>query len=268
MSFKENLLKKIRIDQIAKKVLASAGPPDSGRKIDKSAMKELLGMGLRQYRRERDLDLYRLESDGNILVLDNDLAIYKTTPEDVALRKSPTVKEMISVRNVVKILNDGDVVISKKADSVRTIREECIALLDLSYDESDIREMEKDGVASLESGYTDGVTEALSLFGELLGYVSAPKAFRMGNFKVMGASASGKGGETLFGPVVLYGMVYNTLRLIDTQIGTLDKGKAEFVHQVAMGKEKASCEGAEVFAFLREAVMQGKVSPCYQAPAS
>jgi len=257
MSFKENLLKKIQIDQIAKKVMASVGPPDSGRKLDKPAMQDLLGMGLRQYRKERDLDLYLLESDGNILVLDNELAIYKTTPEDVALRKSPTVREMISVRNVVRILNDADVVISKKEDSVRAIQEECVELLDLSYDKSDILELERDGVAALESGYTDGVTEVFSLFGELLGYASPPKALRMSNFKVMGASAPGKSGETLFGPIVIYGMVYNVLKLIERQVSSQDKAKTEFVHQVAMGKEKASCEGAEVFASLRDMVIQG-----------
>ena len=257
MSFKENLLKKIQIDQIAKKVMASVGPPDSGRKIDKSAMRDLLEMGLRQYRKERDLDLYPLESDGNILVLDNELAIYKTTPEDVALRKSPTVREMISVRNVVRILNDADVVVSKKEESIRTIREECVDLLDLSHDESDILGLEKDGRDSLESGYTDGVTEALSLFGELLGYISPPKALRMSNFKVLGASAPGKNGEMLFGPIVIYGMVYNSLRLIEAQISSLDKARTEFVHQVAMGKEKASCEGVEVFASLRDMVIQG-----------
>jgi hypothetical protein len=35
MSFKENLLKKIRIDKMTKIVLNSIGPPDSGRKVDK-----------------------------------------------------------------------------------------------------------------------------------------------------------------------------------------------------------------------------------------
>ncbi len=42
MSFKENLLKKIKIDRISKVVLASIGPLDSGRKIYKETMRDLL----------------------------------------------------------------------------------------------------------------------------------------------------------------------------------------------------------------------------------
>ena len=83
-----------------------------------------------------------------ILVLDNDLAIYNTTVYDVAMRKTPTVKEMMNPFNVVKILKDTDVVISKKEESVKTIQKECIDRLDLSYDESDLDEIAKDGTAS------------------------------------------------------------------------------------------------------------------------
>jgi hypothetical protein len=68
-------------------------------------------------RQERDLVLF-LETDGpgqtRILVLDNDLSIYNTSVDDVVLRKSPTVKEMVNIRNAIKILNDKDVVTSKK----------------------------------------------------------------------------------------------------------------------------------------------------------
>ena len=58
MSFKENLLKKIEIDKMAKQVIASMGPPESGRKIDKTIMRSLLEMSDYTYKRKRDLDLY------------------------------------------------------------------------------------------------------------------------------------------------------------------------------------------------------------------
>ena len=44
MSFKANLLKKIRIDTLANKAISSFGPPDSGMRIDKDAMASLLEM--------------------------------------------------------------------------------------------------------------------------------------------------------------------------------------------------------------------------------
>ena len=151
MSFKENLLKKIKIDKMGRQVIASIGPVGSGRKIDKKIMRKLLELADYTYKRKRDLDLYIENIDAEktrILVLDNDLAIYNTFVYDVAMRKSPTVKEMMNPFNVVKILKDTDVVISKKKDSVKTIQQECIAKLNLSFDASDLAEIAKDGLAS------------------------------------------------------------------------------------------------------------------------
>jgi len=78
MSFKDNLLKKITINQLSHKVLASIGSAESGLKIDKDTMRSLLEMSPYQYQKERDLDLYIQELDGElscILVLDNVLEI-------------------------------------------------------------------------------------------------------------------------------------------------------------------------------------------------
>lgn len=258
MSFKQNLLKKIKIDKMTKIVLNSVGSPDSGRKVDKKTMRSLLETGSYQFIQERDLDLYILQEDAGLkrmLVLDNGLAIYNTTVEDVVLRKSPTVKEMLNIRNIIKILNDKDVVLSKREESVKTIQKECIDMLDLSYNESDIEEIEKDGATALEIGDADGVIEALTLFAELLEYSHPPKAMKTGDYHVIGALTKGKNNEDLFGPIVMYSLTYNLLKLIEEQISSLDKGKIELMHQIAIGKEKASKEGHFVFTYLKEAVV-------------
>ena len=255
MSFKENLLQKIKIDKTAKQVIASIGPLDSDRKVDKEIMRRLLKMSSYTYRKERDLDLYIQDVDADktrILVLDNDLAIYNTFIEDVALRKSPAVKEMISIRNIIKILNDTDVVVSKKEESVKTIQKECIDMLDLSFDESDLDEIVKDGAASLDREYADGVIESLDLFAAILGYSPPPKAFKIGHHNIIGALTKKESGEIIFGPMVIYSIIHNSLKLIDQQVGSFDKGKMEFVHQVASGKEKAGAEGPDVFKYLKE----------------
>ena len=79
MSFKDNLLKKITIDQAAAKVISSLKKTADISSIDKEAMKRLLELSpYDTYRRERDLDLYIKSEDqglGKILVLDNGLAI-------------------------------------------------------------------------------------------------------------------------------------------------------------------------------------------------
>jgi len=259
MSFKENLLKKIEIDKMAEQVIASMGPPDSGRKIDKKIMRSLLEMTDYTYKRKRDLDLYIEDIDAEktrILVLDNDLAVYHTSVYDVAMRKSATVKEMMNPYNIVKILKDTDVVMSKKADSVGAIQKECIAKLNLFFDASDIDEIAEDGLASLGKEYTDGVVESLDLFAEILNYRNAPKAFGIRHNKIVGALTQKESGEDLFGPMVLYSMIHNTVKLVDKQIGSFDTGKIEFFQEVAAGKQKAAAEGPDVFQYLKAAALK------------
>ena len=259
MSFKENLLKKIKINQAAKRVIASIGPIDSGRKIDKNIMRELLETAGYHFQKKRDLDLYIKDIEAEktrIVVLDNDLAIYNTSVYDVAMRKSPTVKEMMNPFNVVKILKDTDVVVSKKEDSVKAIQQECIAHLDLTFSATDIDDIVNDGRASLDNAYADGVTECLDLFAEILSYCSAPMTFGIRHHKIVGKLIRKETGEDLFGPMVLYSMIHNTLKLVEQQIGSYDKGKIKFIQNVAEGKEDASMEGPDVFQYLKSAALK------------
>jgi len=259
MSFKDNLLKKININRTAKKVTNSIGPPDSERKTDKAAMQRLLEMSPYSLHKKRDLNLYIKgdpEKKGQILVLDNELAIYHTTADDVILRKSPTIKEMVSIRNAIKILSDSDVVISKREETVNTIRKESIDLLDLSFTKSDLKEIEKEGSASLENAYADGVIESLSLFSELLGFSPAPKTFKMRHCEIIGHLTKKESGEMVFGPVVIYSLAYNTLKLIEKKIGSFNKEEMEYFKEVIEEKQEAPKEGPDVFQYLKKAVVK------------
>ncbi|MHC4459651.1 MAG: hypothetical protein ACYS0I_21635 [Planctomycetota bacterium] len=261
MSFKENLLKKIEIDKLTNEILNSIGPPGSERKIDKDAMKRLLEKSTYRYQRERDLDLFIHEVDsgrGKILVLDNELPIYDTTIEDVAMRKSPYIKEMVNIRNAIKILKDSDVKISTKEDSLKTIQKECIDLLDLSFNESDIQKIEEDGAKSLERDYADGVTECLTLFAELLRFTPPPKVFKIRHHKIIGGSEIKESGEVLYGPIVVYSLIENEIKLIDERIGSFDRGKIEYFQSIVSGNQEAFKEGAEVFEYLRKAMLNQK----------
>jgi hypothetical protein len=256
MSFKHTLLEKLRIKALSRKVLATVGPVGSPLKVDREAMERLLQYARYEKKRERELDLYYKETGNDqkrILVLDNDLNIYHTTMEDALLRKNPTVKEMISIRNAIKILNDKDVVVSKKKDSVKAITKEAIDRLDLGFGISDLEEIEKDGIMALETGNADGVMESLDLFSDLLGYEETPKTFRLGNYKAHGRLVLKEGG-TAYGPILIYSDQENVLRLVDDVIEPHEKWKIDFLKQVAVGKEKADLEGADVFTFLKKAV--------------
>ena len=259
MSFKENLLTKLKIDNLAHKVIASIRPVESGSKVDKDAMRSLLEMSPYQHQKARDLDLYVEGIDQErkkIFVLDNELPIYQTTIDDVAMRKSPLIKEMVKIRNIIKILKDTDVKLSRKDESVIAIQKECIDQLDLSFNKSDIDEIARDGQAALERDYPEGVIECLELFAELLGYQPAPKAFQLGRSKIFGALTAKDGGEALYGPMIIYSLIHGTLKLIDEQISSFDKTKIEVVQQVAAGKQKAAVEGHDVFEYLKNTVLK------------
>jgi len=256
MSFKKNLLKKIEIKALSEKVLNSIGHGDSEKKIDKKSMIRLLEFSPYYAEKERDMDLYIYETGSDkkkILVLDNDLALYNTSISDVGLRKSPTVKEMLSIRNVIKILNDSDVIISKKEVSVRTIEEKCISLLDLGFNASDIDDIKKDGLVSLEKEYADGVIESLLLFAEILGYVSAPVPFNVSNHKIWGELKTKDGGEKLFGPIIIYSLIHNTLTLIKEPVSSSDKEKIETM--TGLKNSKDCVQGTDVFNFLAQAAI-------------
>ena len=141
---------------------------------------------------------------------------------------------------------------------METVRGECVGLLDLNYAESDIEEIMKEGQTALETDDSDGVEQNLELFAELLGLVPPPKAFDLANFKMYGEiSKDDSKGETFFGPIVLYSLVRNELKLVEKRIGSFDKAAIESLHQTAAGKEKAGLEGIEVFAYLKNWVMRG-----------
>lgn len=264
MSFKDNLLKKIEIDHLVKTITGSIGSVDSGKRIDKAVLGTLMTFFPWHRRQERDLELY-LEADGSgptrILVLDNDLTIYHTTVEDVVLRKSPTVKEMVSIRNAIKILNDKDVVMSKKEASLRIIQDICIGELDLDFSESDISAIAGEGAASLENNYAEGVQESLKLFAELLGLVPAPKAFAVKHHDIYGNVGQKAGGETTLGQIVIFSRVHSTLTCLEGPLGSRDKGRFDRLKAVAAGDAEAASSGTAVFDLMKAKVLAAGPSP-------
>lgn len=250
LSFRESVLQKIKIDELAGKVLASIGSPGSGKKVNKDAMRELLGINGYAYQKERDLDLHIL-TDGSgtdtILVLDNELALYRTTLADVVMRKSPTVKEMVSIRNAIKILKDTDVVVSRREETVKALQQACQETLDFRYEKGDIEAMGKDGMAALDNGYADGVLEILGLFEEILSFEPLPKSLAIPHSHLAGALFRKTSGEVAYGPILVYNMMHNKLMLTDDVVGVRDKDKIETLHSKAGGEGDAGVEGPAVF---------------------
>ncbi len=262
MSFRKNLLQKLEIDSLANRVTDSMGPVDSGRRIDRDLARQLIDIAGYERIDKRDLELYLIPPvPPQVLVLDNDFSIYNTTPDDVALRKSPIVKEMVKIRNIIKILNDKDVVISKKGDSVERVRSECVAALDLTHTPEDITEIERQGVDALAGNYGEGVIETLTLFAELTGLARVPGALKIPHHILFGKRVESPDTGRAYGPLFLFDRVHNTLKLIDKVIRSADKVHLQSVREVADGAAEASAEGPAVFASLKKAVLEGQYIP-------
>ena len=190
-----------------------------------------------------------------MLVLDNDLPWYRTTVEDVVLRKSPLIKEMISIRNIRRILNDADVVVRKKADTVAVIQAAAIARLDLSHSSEDIAAIALDGAASLESRYADGVIETLELFAEILGFTTPPAPFTAAHHHLRARVAQAAGGVRC-GPLTLYSLAHNRLGYVDRSLSAADDADLNYFQQVVQNKARPTAEGIAVFKALEDAAFR------------
>jgi hypothetical protein len=250
MAFRENLLKKIDIETMTETVKNSLGTYDNPAKLDRQTLKKLLEKTSFKPLELRNLEMFVDKTpDGKdeILVLDNDLPIYHTTPEDVVLRKSPTIKEMVNIRNAMKILNDKDVLVSKKEVSLARIQRECLGALDLSFTRKDIEDIERQGIDSLERDDPEGLREALVLYAEILGLKPVPAKFRMNHHELWARTETLADGQVSMEPVVMVNLMTNTLKIQDVRIKGSQRETMEALKALSSGNQQASGQGKQVF---------------------
>ena len=92
MSFKKNLKTEVTLGKFLQKLVLSIREPPGKRWLDKALTHELLDMTDFEHKKVRDLHLYVRPLAGIIIevaMFDNELAIYHTTVDDVALCKNP-----------------------------------------------------------------------------------------------------------------------------------------------------------------------------------
>ena len=261
MSFKENLKKKILIDSLARTASVSIGAPGRSRKVDKETIGRLLALSPFVFEKRRDLDLYFRELEpnrGEVLVLDNELPLYQNTSlDDVTLRRSPELKEMVNIRNVIKILSDSDILMCKGRDALHYVQDRALELLDLRYGERDIEEMADEGLEAFAQADSEAVMETLDLFVEILGYRSVPAEVLVNDYVMFGAHHE-EGGRETFGPIIMYNDRTNTLRVITRRVPVGDPMERDLIAGVALGEIEADIEEFTVFQFLKEEVLKKK----------
>ena len=255
MSFKENLKAKINLDRLLKKLVSTIREPPGKRWVDKVLTQELLDMTDLKHEKVSYLHLYIRPLEGEImevLVFDNELPIYHTTVADVALRKSPYWQEMFSIRNIRKIMNDKDVVISKGKESLKRIHANALALLDLTYTGDDLTLLLEDARSGLDRKSIVQIQESLDLFVDLLDFEPLLLDVLERDLQVFARPQHKNGPVPTFEHLILFDEENLSLGLKKGAFSPENDLDLAWVIKYARSEEPADLKGIDVFKFLVE----------------
>jgi hypothetical protein len=259
MSFKENLKLRIKLDALLRRLISTIKEPPAKWWVDRVLIQELLDMTDLEHKKFRDLHLYirPLESDiMEVLVFDNELPIYHTTLDDVALRKSPRWQEMFSIRNIKKIMNHHDVLVSEGKESLKRIHANAVGLLDLTYTRDDLGVLLVEARRGLDHKSIEQIQESFDLFFSLLDFQLVPLDLLDQDLQVFARPRLNGGVLRAFEHLILFDEE-------NLQVG-LKKGvfspqrglDLAWVMQYGRGEKTADLYGPDVFDFLSELALE------------
>jgi hypothetical protein len=212
-----------------------------------------------EHKKVRDLHLYVRPLEGEImevLVFDNELPIYHTTVADVALRKSPAWKEMFSIKNIMKVMNDQDVIASKGKDSLKRIHANALALIDLTYTRDDLAQLVEDGCRALEQKSMEQVQESFDLFFELLDFQPVSLGVLEQDLAMFARPKTNGGAVPALEHLILFDEKNFLLGLKKGTFSPQSDLDLAWVMQYAQGEVAADLQGIEVFEFLAELALE------------
>jgi hypothetical protein len=259
MSFKENLKAKVKLDRLFQSLVSTMREPPGRRWLDKGLTKQLLAMTGFEHKKVRDLHLYVRPLEGEIMevaVLDNELPIYHTTLADVTLRKSPYWQEMFSIRNVRKIMNDQDVIISKGKESIKRLHANALALLDLTYSRDDLAPLLEDARRGVEQKSIAQIQESFDLFFELLDFQPLSLEGLEQDLQIFARPKPNGGAVPNFEHLILFDEENLALSLKKGALSPQNDSDLAWVLQCARGEETADLQGIDVFEFLAELALE------------
>ena len=259
MSFKENIKAKIKLDRLLEKLVSTIREPPGRWWLDRVLTQELLDTTDLEHKKVRDLHLYKRPLEGGImevLVFDNELAIYHTSEADVALRKNPYWQEMVSIRNIRKIMNDKDVIISKGKESLKRLHANALALLDLSYTRGDLALLLEDVRSGLERKSIGDIQESLDLFGGLLDFEPVSLGIPDLDLQIFARQEVGGGAVPTFEHLILFDEQNLSLGLKKGTFSPQSDADLAWVMQYARGEKIADLQGIDVFEFLAELALE------------
>ncbi|MFC1820716.1 hypothetical protein ACFLZG_06495 [Thermodesulfobacteriota bacterium] len=255
MSFKENIKAKINLDRLLQKLVSTIREPPVKRWLDKVLTQDLLEMTDLEHEKIRDLHLYVRPLEGEImevLVFDNELPVYHTTIADVALRKSPYWQEILSIRNVRKIMNDKDVIISKGKESLKRLHANALALLDLTYNRRDLTLLIEDARQGLDQKSIAQIQESFDLFFELLDFHPVSLGGLEQDLQIFAGPKLNSGAIPAFLHLILFDEETLSLSLKKGAFSPQSDLDIAWVIKYVRGEEPADLKGIDVFKFLVE----------------
>jgi hypothetical protein len=227
--------------------------------LDKGLTQELLDMTDFENKKVKDLQLYIRPLEGEIMevvVLDNDLPIYHTTVADVALRKSPHWQQMFSIRNIKKIMNDQDVIISKGKESIKRLHGNALALLDLTYSRDDLAPLMEDARQGLDQKSTEQIQDSLDLFLHLLGFQPVSLEGLDPDIQIFARPKPDSGVAPTFEHLILFNEEKLSLGLKKGSFSPQNDLDVAWAMQCARGEKKADLQGVDVFELLAEQALE------------
>lgn len=259
MSLRENLRKKIRIKQLTQKIASTMKEVSGQRKVDKEAVSELLKLTDFELVKARDQLLYvrPFKNDlKEVLVFDNELPIYHSTIDDVAMRKTPHWKEMFNVRNIIKVLDDKDVVVSKGRESLQRVSAVALDRLDFSYTGEDLERMLRDAQRSLQRSSAADILESLALFSELLGFETVVTALEEPSIQLFGKLKMADEKAPLYEDLVIYDQHKQDVLLLKGDFSSRGDWDLARLLRCVHGEVPPDAEGEGVFAYLVKLALQ------------
>jgi hypothetical protein len=259
MTFKENLKSKIKLDRLLQKLVSTIREPPGKRWLDKVLTQELLDMTDLEHKKFRDLHLYIRPLEGEnmeVLVFDNELPIYHTSVADVALRKSPRWQEMFSIRNIKKIMNHHDVLVSKGKESLKRLHANAMELLDLTYTRDDLTLLLEDARGGLERKSIGQIQESLDLFVDLLDFEPVSLGGQKQDLQIFARPKLNSGAVPAFEHLILFDEENLSLGLKKGVFSPQSDLDPAWVMQYTRGGERADLQGIDVFEFLAEMALK------------
>ncbi len=247
------------LDSLIKKLLSAIKDKHGNHRLDKRLARELLDMTGFKKKKVRDLDLYILPHEGELMeiaVLGNELTIYRTTLEDIAMRKSPQWREVFSISNIRKIMNDKDIIESKCRESLERLYADALGLLDLSYTKDDISLLLDDARSGLEQKSIIRIQESLDLFIGLLDFKEVSFGGLTKDLHLYAGIKFNGGAVPTYKPTILFDENKMYLGMKKKAYKPRSEDDLAWFVKHTMKKEEADLKGLDVFKFLSELALE------------